>query len=1006
MADEKVSVVIEGKDSITPELTKIATGFDGLAHKVDNAGNIIKEKASVVLERTNKLKQAAENVNKAVETAPKSTTTTWGELTKGLKDMSKATGDIVPGMGAASTAVRSFSAGPVIGAVATVAALTTALIKLGTSAWQTSSDFAQSINDMSNKTGMTGEVASQFIEVGKVIGMSASEMGQSMSLMSRNANTAYEKIQKIGVDVGVSTDKFTKWGIAITDTNGQLLKAEDIYNNIRIRHQQMADGAEKTAMEMEIFGRSGTRMKKILDASDSTIQNWTDRLRNAGMIMNGDVANGFEEVEQRGRLFDEVLNGLWNTIGIGLLPVMDKLINLALEITDGFNANSKSGNALKDTINGISKSMTDSIDSIEAMYSAFKFLSNGIAKSCEQAQWFKNIIAGFGNIKISDSLKSLLLIMPGGGGFYAGLTALQAMSEDFKVDPNDPGNMKYGTPAYETEAKTQTGMQRTYVDSTKNLSDKTVKEQLEKTNNLVDKMRAQIGVIPFYLQELDPKTWGASDTGCVYSVGLALDGTPFAGVYNTSQLKEIATQTHLLRDPNTYTAKPGDVLVGDFGSGDPEGHAVMKTESGGTIQNGFSHKGVYEKSDVAPEDMANSIAYIIETSTYSNQGTKGLASISNAINKAQEKKQQQYNNALTKAMEVGGKIDTGLAGLQGEKADDKLKNQVAKWQKVLDSAKTLGIDVSTQNEKLAQYEALSLEKIDRERINKRHDITMDELDVELMAHEKNVSEINKLQSKELDSYKAHLEEKLANDKLSEEQRLELRKKYAELIQQQDEIASKSLNTSWTVAANELKNQTYNFAGMMTDMSKSIDDSILSSMQNWIGGEESLGDRIIDLWKNVANSVVNLIVKIAMTNAILKPLNNSLGNLFGNLGMGGGISYANGGISVSGSSYSSSLLSSSFGSGINYLGSGISIGSFAGGGYAPAGLKVIGEQGIEVQDTATPSRIYSNKQLREAMGGGNGGNVYMTVNTPNADSFKYSRAQIGSQLSVAMRRGKK
>lgn len=426
---EEIRVNISAKDMLSPEMKKAGETIDDFGRRVDATGNIIKEKASVVLERytqlqaqateetkkhTEEQKKQAEATSQAAEATKKANSVTsnskatWGELTKHIGEFNTASGSVVPGMSAAGSAISAFSAGPIAAGVIAVGAFIGAMVKIGTTSWDVASQFAESINDMTNKTGMTAEAASKFIEIGKIVGMSGGEMGQAMAMLSRNAEKAYESIQKTGIASDTSSDKFTKWGIAITDSNGEMLKAEEIYENIRIKHQQMQDGAQKTAMEMELFGRSGAKLNRVLDTSDETIQQWTDRLEAAGLIMSGETADGFEQVEQRGRLFDEVLNGIWQTIGVGLLPVIDNLINFCLELTDDLNKNSESGSWLKDTVKALANTMNDAINDARAFYNMFKLVGRGILEVGENATWLQSVLQRFGNIQISDAVKAVL----------------------------------------------------------------------------------------------------------------------------------------------------------------------------------------------------------------------------------------------------------------------------------------------------------------------------------------------------------------------------------------------------------------------------------------------------------------------------------------------------------------------------------------------------------------------------------------------------------------------
>lgn len=118
--------------------------------------------------------------------------------------------------------------------------------------------------------------------------------------------------------------------------------------------------------------------------------------------------------------------------------------------------------------------------------------------------------------------------------------------------------------------------------------------------SFVDNMRSLEGKIPYKAED---------GTNCMRTIGIALAGTPFEGQINVDQAVATGEGMGLLRTPDNYTPKAGDIAVVEDGN-----HAVMVTEDGGTIQNGASANGVYE-SKQSPAEMFGKVKYYIETSS-------------------------------------------------------------------------------------------------------------------------------------------------------------------------------------------------------------------------------------------------------------------------------------------------------------------------------------------------------------------------------------------------------
>ena len=132
--------------------------------------------------------------------------------------------------------------------------------------------WAGAVNDLEDKTNMAGESASRLLALGEYVGLTTEDMSAAMAKMSKTTMTAAESMATAAANGTVSTDVFTKFGIQILDNNGKLLSAEQILTNVAEKHRTMANGVEKTAMEMEIFGRSGAKFNDLLNMSTQEMQ--------------------------------------------------------------------------------------------------------------------------------------------------------------------------------------------------------------------------------------------------------------------------------------------------------------------------------------------------------------------------------------------------------------------------------------------------------------------------------------------------------------------------------------------------------------------------------------------------------------------------------------------------------------------------------------------------------------------------------------------------------------
>lgn len=198
-------------------------------------------------------------------------------------------------------------------------------------------EWAAAVNDLEDKTNMAGESASRLLAVGQFVGLSTEEMSSAMAKMSKTAMTAAQAISTAAESGRASTDIFTRLGIQILDNNGQLLSSEQILANVTDKHRAMANGVSKTAMEMEIFGRSGTKLNDLLNLTKEQVEGVYTAAEKAGLVLSHDTTQAFEDATQKINLAKTAIKGLAVQVGAEMLPQFEALADGALAVAEKFS---------------------------------------------------------------------------------------------------------------------------------------------------------------------------------------------------------------------------------------------------------------------------------------------------------------------------------------------------------------------------------------------------------------------------------------------------------------------------------------------------------------------------------------------------------------------------------------------------------------------------------------------------------------------------------------------
>lgn len=128
-----------------------------------------------------------------------------------------------------------------------------ALVALGKSAIQLGSD----LSDASKKFGVSASELSALQYVAKLSGVEFADLGGAFKFLSK----AIAESQNPASDAAIA---FKAMGINVRDANGNLKPTNALFMELADAFAGMKDGANKTALAMAIFGRSGANILPVM----------------------------------------------------------------------------------------------------------------------------------------------------------------------------------------------------------------------------------------------------------------------------------------------------------------------------------------------------------------------------------------------------------------------------------------------------------------------------------------------------------------------------------------------------------------------------------------------------------------------------------------------------------------------------------------------------------------------------------------------------------------------
>lgn len=120
-------------------------------------------------------------------------------------------------------------------------------------------------------------------------------------------------------------------GVSAVDANGKLRPTQDIISDVAARFYTMKDGAEKTALAVALFGKSGAAMIPLLNGGRDAITGASEEARKFGLIVTEQAAFAAEQFNDNLTRLKGASEGLTNQIAQAMLPAMVDITNAMVD---------------------------------------------------------------------------------------------------------------------------------------------------------------------------------------------------------------------------------------------------------------------------------------------------------------------------------------------------------------------------------------------------------------------------------------------------------------------------------------------------------------------------------------------------------------------------------------------------------------------------------------------------------------------------------------------------
>jgi len=220
---------------------------------------------------------------------------TAGTVSGGFKNLAGSLGSVVGGMG---SLVPLLSGAGLVGLA------------------QKSIETGDKLFDMSQKTGVAVEQLSRFSKAGKLTGIDIDSIGKAITKFNR---ALFE---------GKADEALKSLGISATDASGKLRATDEVMLDIADRFSKMPDGAQKTALAMQLFGKAGADMIPMLNMGRQEIEKFSG--------MSAKFAEQADKTSDSMIAMQGKIGAIGGKVATVLMPAMEAVTNAMTVALDAF----------------------------------------------------------------------------------------------------------------------------------------------------------------------------------------------------------------------------------------------------------------------------------------------------------------------------------------------------------------------------------------------------------------------------------------------------------------------------------------------------------------------------------------------------------------------------------------------------------------------------------------------------------------------------------------------
>lgn len=237
----------------------------------------------------------------------------------------------------ASLSKTAVKAGAIIGtSLAVSAGVFAAYVK-------SSIDAIDKTDELAERAGVTSQSFAGLQYAAKFASIEGDGLATTLSKLNQNAVKASQGSK-------AQAKAFDTIGVSVLDAAGNVKSADVLLLEVADRFAQLPDGAQKSALAIELFGKSGAKLLPLLNRGADGIQQLIDQAKDLGLVLDQETYKAAGDFNDQLDVLGTISEGVGQQMAASLLPSLNSVSGLMIDLSTSSDAASDSAGVLSGVV--------------------------------------------------------------------------------------------------------------------------------------------------------------------------------------------------------------------------------------------------------------------------------------------------------------------------------------------------------------------------------------------------------------------------------------------------------------------------------------------------------------------------------------------------------------------------------------------------------------------------------------------------------------------------------